>query len=304
MSSEGWFHVLPSIEQSERVGGAAFLSIPAFDAFVWLLDNYGRTESLVKLHSSLPPWVLNPTLPFVCVCFGLGLLYSAERRQLKRIVNSTSTRRRILDSSGAEIINVEKPKWVLPVVLSFVVTLVATPVIAIAYSLANKGVAPGPVIPPRPPFIAYLKTPIPASVHALPQSPSHPPQTAPAGINIGRDNNGTAIVNNRLPPPKLTFSNETDTANQDGTYTAKAVFQVDAEIAPGHLILEITAEGLLKVSLLPHVEGNQGAAAIALYNVRQGDGFYSATINGPSGLYDLAVTRSQKSKIKIASSFK
>jgi hypothetical protein len=291
---------LPLIEQSERICGAVFLSVTAFDSFVWLLDNCGRTELLVKLHSNLPPLMLNPTIQFVCLCFGLSLLYSSDKRQLQRVVNSVSTRRRVLDSSRIEIIIVEKPKWLLPVVLSFVFALIITPLLALGYSLSYKGISPGPVNPPRPPAIAYLETPKPA--HKSLTFP--PPQTGPGGISIGRDNNGRAIVNNTLPPPKLTFSNETETENQDGTYTTTYLFQVDAEVAPVHLILQVTAEGLLKVNLLSHVEGNQDGSGIALYDVKSGEGFYSATLHGPSGRYDLAVTRSGKSKINVASIFK
>jgi hypothetical protein len=131
-----------------------------------------------------------------------------------------------------------------------------------------------------------------------------PTQNAPGGINIGRDNIGTAIVNNGPPPPKLTVSNETETENPDGSHTTMCILQVEAETAPGHLILQINTEGLLKVGLMPHTEGNAGGAALALYNVQQGDSFYSATINGPSGRYDLSVTRSPKSKINLRASFK
>ncbi len=131
-----------------------------------------------------------------------------------------------------------------------------------------------------------------------------PSQNAPGGINIGRDNNGTAIVNNGPPPPRLISSNETDTENRDGTYTATCVLQIESEIAPGHLVLQVNTEGLLSVGLIPHVEGNEGGASIMLNDVRQGAGFYSATINGPSGRYDLTVTRSRKTRINIGASFK
>jgi hypothetical protein len=290
---------LPSTEQSERIVGAAFLGVPAFDSFVWLLDNYGRTELLVKLHNHLPPLLLNPGIGFVCMCLGLGLLYLSDSRQLRRVVNSSSTRHRILNSSGTEVINVEKPKWLLPVVLSFVTALIATPVVAIAYSLAYKGVAPGQVNLPRPPIIAYLKTPISAPNPAPPQQP----QTPAGGISSDHDNDA-ALVNNGPSAPRFTVLNETEAENQDGTYTETYVFQVDAEVAPAYLTLQVTAEGLLKVRLLSHVEGNLGGFAIALDDVRSGEGFYSGTINEPSGRYDLAVTRTRKSKVKIAPIFK
>ena len=290
---------MPSIEQSERIGGAALLSVPAFDSSVWLLDNYGRTELLIKLHSNLPPLVLNPAIGFICMCFGLGFLYLSDSRQLQRVVNSSSTRHRILNSSGTEVINVEKPKWLLPVALSFVTALIATPVVAIAYSLVYKGVAPAQVNLPRPPIIAYLKTPKSAPKPAPPQQP----QTPAGGISIGHDNDA-AMANNMPSSPRFTVLNKTEAENQDGTYTVAYVFQVDAEVTPAYLTLQVTAEGLLKVSLLSHLEGNQGGSAIALSDVRSGQGFYSGTISEPSGRYDLAVTRARKSKINVAPIFK
>ena len=124
--------------------------------------------------------------------------------------------------------------------------------------------------------------------HSTPQVNS-----APYGIAIGHDNNGTAIVNNGPPPPKLVSTNELDTANNDGTYTATCILQIESETAPGHIVLQITTEGLQRVMLMPHPESNQGGSTMALNDVRQSDSFYRATINGPSGRYDLSVTRSQ-----------
>jgi hypothetical protein len=56
--------------------------------------------------------------------------------------------------------------------------------------------------PVRPPEIAYLKSPAPLSAKITQVRPK-PQQNAPAGINIGHDNNGTAIVNNGPPPLEL-----------------------------------------------------------------------------------------------------
>jgi len=83
--------------------------------------------------------------------------------------------------------------------------------------------------PPSPPEIAYLKTltKLPLKV----QSPALV-QNAPGGINIGRDNAGTAIVNNNFGPAPLKISEEqraqiTAFLKANGITSGKVVIFVD-----------------------------------------------------------------------------
>lgn len=56
-----------SVEKSEEIGGAALVSLPAFNAFVSILDNYARLELLVNLQSRLPSFLFNPFLVLACL---------------------------------------------------------------------------------------------------------------------------------------------------------------------------------------------------------------------------------------------
>src|SRR5437879_5756944 len=103
---------MPLLEKSERFVGAAFLGIPALDAFVWVLDNYARLELLVTLHDRLPHFLTNPVTTFICMCIGLMFLYFSHKEQLNRL--SEEGTRKIVDSSGATIIRNDESKWLIP----------------------------------------------------------------------------------------------------------------------------------------------------------------------------------------------
>lgn len=186
---------MPFAEESERVGGAALLGVPAFDAFVWALDNYARIELLVRLHEHLPPFILSPVTSFVCMCVGLYLLHLSHQKHLKRMTPQPSARA-LVDTSGMELRALEKPRWVLPVVLVFLLALVATPILAIAYSLTDKGPSAPALAIPRPPLFAYFKTPNPTPQRTIPP----PAVQAPYGIAIGGGNVTNPTVNNNFAP--------------------------------------------------------------------------------------------------------
>jgi hypothetical protein len=180
---------MPSIEQSERIGGAAFLSIPALDSFIWVLDNYARIELLVKLHDQLPKFLTSPLTSFVCTCVGLILLYLSNVRQLRR-VSETASRARLVDTSGVEYRSTEKPRWLLPVFISFAFALVTTPVLAIAYSLAYNGPIPDKILLPSPPYFAYTKTAKPSPTRrAIPESRIEQHSQGPNSPNVVGSNN-------------------------------------------------------------------------------------------------------------------
>lgn len=189
---------MPLAEQSERVGGAALLGVPAFDAFVWMLDNYARIELLVRLQEHLPPFILSPVTSFVCMCIGLGLLYQAHKSHLAGMAKSSGSG--LVDTSGAELRSAEKPLWLRPVAIVFLVALFATPILAIAYSLAEKGPRLPPLAPPHPPFFAYFKTPT-KQVTRTTSQPNVQVNTAPYGIAIGGGTVTNPTVNNNFAQP-------------------------------------------------------------------------------------------------------
>jgi hypothetical protein len=184
---------MPTVERSERLGGLVVLGLPIFDGFVWLLDNYGRWELIVRLHNQLPAVLVNPVTVLLCVVGGFFLLHSSNARQLKRVASS-ATNRRLVDTSGAEIYSVETPGWFIPGGIVFLVALVATPIVAVVYSLAYKGFAPPPPHYPSPPVIAYLKSE--QTTESAKKQESQTVTASGGSIAIGGNNNGSAVVNN------------------------------------------------------------------------------------------------------------
>lgn len=75
------------VEQIERIGGAIFLGVPAFDLLVWALDNYARLELIVTLHDHLLAFVISPAMAFVCTVVGLGLLHLLQEANGKHFDN-------------------------------------------------------------------------------------------------------------------------------------------------------------------------------------------------------------------------
>jgi hypothetical protein len=183
-------------EQSERIGGAALLTVPAFDSFVEILDNYSRLDLLVDLRSHLPPVLLNPVVGFLCLCVGLTLLYFSQARQLKRLAENRGTR--LVDTSGVEIYAVEKPKLLLPVLIAFGIALLAAPILAVGYTLSYKGAPPNvPRLPSPPPF-AYSPTPQP-SLRRQPEM-ARTELNVQYGIGITGGNVNNPVVNNFAAP--------------------------------------------------------------------------------------------------------
>ncbi len=209
-----------SIERSEQIGGAVFLSIPAFDSFVWALDNYARIELLVRLRDHLPPFLTSPVTGFICTCIGLTLLYLSSVRQLKRVNENASAARRVVDDSGAEYHSTEKPKWLLPVCIGFSIVLLATPILAVAYSLAYKGKAPLRPVGPPPPYFAYNKSELPKRQRE--KLTYIPPvmAIAPNGIANAAPNFGTQTVNNNAPEPNVSWIQEVLPAYSQGPVAA------------------------------------------------------------------------------------
>lgn len=144
---------------------------------------------------------------FVCTCVGVALLHFSHQEQLTRIYEGANSRR-LVDTSGTEILKQEKSRSLVPISLVFVVALLATPIAAIAFSLAFKGNPPKNPAPPGPPTFAYTTTPEPRK--HLTQAPKIAPQgpiaIAPNGIANAAPNFGTQSVVNEPPQRSLSQS--------------------------------------------------------------------------------------------------
>ena len=148
---------MPSVEQSERIGGAAFLGVPALDCFVSFLDTYARIELLVGIHHYFPSWLTNPVTQFVCLILGLFLLYLSNNRQLQRVYQEAKGSR-LFDGSGNEIARTEKLKWPLPVAVSFAIAFAVSLIAAVSYALAYEGPPIPSIKSPPVPLITYVRT--------------------------------------------------------------------------------------------------------------------------------------------------
>jgi hypothetical protein len=183
---------MASLEKAERFGGVGLLGVPTFDFFVWVLDNYARGELLMNLREQLPPWLLNPAFVFLCMCGGLGLLYLSHQQQLRRILTRAST---LVDVEQYR--NKERPGWLLPLLWVALGALIATPVLALAYSLAYKGSTPSPLQAHSiPPTICKTADCFPLPKPKTKTSPSIITSlNCPNGVCAGHDVNGPVTVN-------------------------------------------------------------------------------------------------------------
>jgi hypothetical protein len=195
-----------SVENAERIGGVAFLGVPAFEAFTSVLDNYARVELLVRLHDHLPAFLIDPVTSFVCMCFGLWLLHLSHNRQLKRVSASGG----LLDSTGSEYRREEKLKWLVPVLVVFLIALVLVSMLAVGYSLKYKGSPPRVPAAPYPPLFALNKTP--TSQRGLKTTPPIL-ASAPNGIVNAAPNQGSETVNNNFISPPSTGNLKTRCEN-------------------------------------------------------------------------------------------
>lgn len=108
--------------------------------------------------------------------------------------------------------------------------------------------------PVLPPGIGYLKSSAP---HPTP-GPQRPLQNAPGGINIGRDNNGTAIVNNGPPPLELMPSLRVVESDRPGLIKTIVTIVPNAPVsAPTAVALEFDKP----ISRI-EIHGIYGAAAV------------------------------------------
>jgi hypothetical protein len=144
------------IERVEGSGGAIALGVPAFDFFVWLLDNYARFDLLLTLQNRLPQFLFSPPSVFLCMCVGIVLLHLSHKAQMKRIIEGAE--RGLVDESGNRAIRQESAKWLHPLLFVLLFTLIAAPVLAVTITLLYDGNVPVAAVQ-RPPSFALDKTP-------------------------------------------------------------------------------------------------------------------------------------------------
>jgi len=195
------------IEKSERIGGAICFFLPTFDSVLWIIDNYSRLEMATKLESYLPPYLTRPPIIFVCMCLGLMLLYMSQKNQLNRITKDKGI---LLDASGSEYVNVEKPNW-LPVVIVVFAAVCAAPIFGVAQALRYQGPSPAKRPAPEPPSWAYQGSERPLiPTHGRP-SPSVV-LNSPQGFAISGGNVINPTINNNygvappLDPTTMTYT--------------------------------------------------------------------------------------------------
>ncbi|HVA18117.1 MAG TPA: hypothetical protein VMV59_10455 [Candidatus Dormibacteraeota bacterium] len=208
---------MDGIETTQTAGGAGLLGVPAFDFFVWALDTYARGDLLMSLHEHLPPLLLNPGVGFLCLCGGLGFLYMAHKRQVASLRKQST--KRVVDYSGTEVQSATKPNWIMPVIAVFLLALIATPILALGYSLAYTGNPPKSSPAPNPPSFAYEKTP-----NALKKTGRQHlvirnilTATAPNGIANTAPNLGTQTVNNFVPIPRTLLAGQIEELSAVGS---------------------------------------------------------------------------------------
>jgi hypothetical protein len=196
---------MASVEQAERIGGFTLLGIPVLDSAIFALDNYARVELLVRLHDVLPSFLTNPIFVFVCLCLGIALLDRSYKQQMKRI----SSRHSVL--VGVDSYRDEKAHGLLwPFLFVCGGIVIATPLLALAYSLAYKGTAPVVRLSPSSPT-SICRT-ADCFPHPKPPIYSPPKQNCPnGGICIGGNNTGNASVTNNYGPTQRRL---TETENQ------------------------------------------------------------------------------------------
>lgn len=127
-------------------------------------------------------------------------------------------------------------------------------------------------------------------------------QGAGSIAQVGGAGNQATVNNFGARLPRLVEVSEKQTPNPDGTFTTVCLLQVESDFAPGHLTIQVLADGLKDVEIMPHIE-HASVLTLQKWNVQKGDHFYQATLNGPSGQYDLTVTTLRKTKFTIGASF-
>lgn len=122
-------------------------------------------------------------------------------------------------------------------------------------------------------------------------------------VSIGQINGITARTVTINPPlaPELRILGREDSDAPDGTHTAVIRTEVVSPISPGLLVLQIHADGIKNVSVMPPPSG--GVSMMSMRNVQKSDYAFSAEIPGPRGEYIVTVVTARPTDVKLDASF-
>lgn len=122
-------------------------------------------------------------------------------------------------------------------------------------------------------------------------------------VSIGQIGGITARVVTINPPiqPELRILGKTEIDNPDGSHTVTIRTEVASPITPGLLALQIDADGIQRVNIVP--PAINGVSMMQLRNVRRGQNSYSAEIPAPRGQYDILVQTGSIVPISLNATF-
>jgi hypothetical protein len=141
---------------------------------------------------------------------------------------------------------------------------------------------------------------------------SNPSATLPSTVTIiGGDNvvsfgqisgiTAKTVTINVPFKPELRILDRHETDAPDGTHTVVIGTEVVSPISPGLLMLQLQAQGIKNVSVMPPPTG--GVSTMNMRNVRKGPDFFSAEIPSPHGFYIVTVVTEHPSDVRLDASF-
>jgi len=147
---------------------------------------------------------------------------------------------------------------------------------------------------------------VPGGSEPTATAPPSSPVTITGGdnvVSIGQIGGITARVVTVNPPltPELRIFGREDGDAPDGTHTTILRTKVVSPIAPGLMVLQVRAQGIKNVSVLPPPV--DGVAGINMRNVRRGPDSFSAEIPGPRGEYIVTVATAHPTEVNLDASF-
>jgi hypothetical protein len=158
--------------------------------------------------------------------------------------------------------------------------------------------------------IAWPQGGLRAQIVTIP--PDNPPPASSAPITItGGDNvvsvgqigGITARTVTINPPmhPEFRILEKKESNNPDGSHTVDIIGDVASPITPGLLVLQVTAQGLRSVSVMPAPVG--GMSGGTLRNKRQMSNFFSVEVSSPRGQYIISVVTAAPTNVQLDASF-
>lgn len=117
-------------------------------------------------------------------------------------------------------------------------------------------------------------------------------------VSVGQAGGVTAgTYVNQAVQPELRLLEQRDVVNSDGSHTTTFVVEVVAQVTPGVVVFDITADGILNVSIMPPPKG--GVASINRSNVLRSHSHYHAELSAPRGRYIVSVQTGGQTAVKL-----